>query len=253
MTDPTEVFWRAHHGLPREAPGSEATTRLLLHLAGALPGEPAVLDVGCGTGPATVLLAQLTGGHVTAVDLHEPFLDAVAARARAAGVSDRVRTLAASMDEIPLPHGSVDLLWAEGSAHVIGFDAALSAWRPLLAPTGVLVLTEAEWLTPDPAPAARAFWRAGYPAMRTTAGNVDAAQRAGWTVHATHVLPESDWDEYYGPLSARLDQLRREGVPEDLLARVGEEIAVRAAHGGDYAYTGYVLRPRAHGGGRAAG
>ncbi|MBB2949092.1 SAM-dependent methyltransferase [Actinoplanes lutulentus] len=244
MTELTEVFWRAHTGLPREAPGSVATTELLLRLAGALPGKPRVLDAGCGTGPASVLLAQLTGGQVTAVDLHEPFLAAVTARAQAAGVADRVTALNASMDSLPIEHGSVDLLWAEGSAYIIGFDAALAAWRPLLAPGGVVVLTEAEWLTPSPSAGARGFWDPGYPAMRTTAGNVEAAQRAGWTVQAVYVLPDSDWDEYYVPLAARIEELRAEGVPEEMLAQVGEEITVRAEHGGDYSYTGYVLRPR---------
>ena len=244
VTDLDEVFWRAHQGLPREAPGSDATTRLLLRLTGALPAEPTVLDVGCGTGPASVLLARLTGGRVTAVDLHRPFLDAVDERARAAGMQDRVSTLAASMDALPIDPGSVDLLWAEGSAYIMGTDAALAAWRPLLAPGGAVVLTDAEWLTPDPAPGARAFWDAGYPAMRTTSATIDAAQRAGWTVCATVLLPDSDWDAYYGPLADRIAELRAEGVPVELLDRVGEEIAVRAAHGGDYGYTGYVLRPR---------
>ncbi|MFC7280188.1 class I SAM-dependent methyltransferase [Paractinoplanes rhizophilus] len=240
----TDVFRRAHQGLPREAPGSAETTALLLRLAGPLPGRPRIVDVGCGTGPATVALARLTGGHVTAVDLHPPFLDAVTARAAAAGVGDRVTALRASMDSLPLAPGSVDLLWAEGSAYLMGFDAALAAWRPLLAAGGVLVLTEAEWLTPTPSAGARAFWDPGYPAMRTTAANVRAAERAGWIVRAVYVLPDSDWDEYYEPLAARLAELRGEGIPDEVLAPVGEEIAVRAAYGGEYAYTGYVLRPR---------
>lgn len=243
-SDLAAVFWRAHHDLPREAPGSAQTTDLLLRLAGPLNREPTVLDLGCGTGPATVALARHTGGRVTAVDVHEPFLETVVQRAEAAGVADQVTVLAASMAELPIEPGTVDLIWAEGSAYVIGFDAALAAWRPLLAVGGVVVLTEAEWLTPEPAPGARAFWDAGYPAMRTTAGNVAAAQAAGWDVRATYVLPESDWDAYYGPLSDRIAALRADGVSDELLAQVGEEITVRAEHACDYGYTGYVLRPR---------
>ncbi|WP_035855934.1 class I SAM-dependent methyltransferase [Cryptosporangium arvum] len=238
----TDVFWRAHQDLPREAPGSEATTQLLLQLAGPLPPRPTVLDVGSGTGPATVLLARLTGGHVTAVDRHEPFLAAVADRAKAANV--HVETLAASMDALPVEPGSIDLLWSEGAAYVMGFDAALAAWRPLLTPSGVVVLTECEWSTPEPAPGARAFWDAGYPAMRTTAGNVAAIEQAGWSIRAVYALPDSDWDNYYGPLAARIEQLRAEGVPDDELAAVREEIDVRERHGPDYGYTAYVLRPR---------
>lgn len=239
-----DTFWRAHAGLPREAPGSPQTAALLLRLVGDLPPQPRVLDVGCGTGPASIVLAELTGGHVTAVDLHAPFLADLAARAVEVGVAERVTPVVASMEALPVEPGTIDLLWAEGSAYVMGFDAALAAWRPLLAPGGVVVLTEAEWTTPTPTPGARAFWDAGYPGMRSTAANVDAAQRAGWTVVATHLLPDSDWEAYYGPLAARIEELRAEGVAEELLAAVGAEIGVRAEHGDDYGYTAHVLRPR---------
>ncbi|GHE09764.1 SAM-dependent methyltransferase [Klenkia taihuensis] len=244
MTELADVFWAAHTDLPREAPGSVRTTELLLALAGPLPDRPRTVDVGSGTGPASVLLAELTGGEVTAVDLHAPFLAAVTERARGAGVADRVHPLRASMDSLPLQPGSVDLVWAEGSAYAVGVDAALAAWRPLLAPGGVVVLTEAEWTTADPAPGARAFWDPGYPAMRDTAGNVAAFRAAGWVVQAAYLLPDADWAAYYDPLAARIEQLRAEGVDPALLDQVGEEIAVREAHAGDYGYTGYVLRPR---------
>ncbi|MGV9709387.1 SAM-dependent methyltransferase [Gordonia sp. NPDC003424] len=243
MTDATEVFWRTHDGLPREAPGSAATTELLLRLVGELPERPRVIDVGCGPGPATILLAQLTGGHVTGVDLHEPFLAEVLRKAGDAGVADRVDVSAVSMTALPFAAGSVDLLWSEGSAYIMGFDAALAAWRPLLSPGGALVVTEVEWLTSTPSPAAREFWAAGYPAMRTTADNVAAAQRAGWDVRAVYVLPDSDWDAYYGPLAERVDELRGDGIPVDLLAEAVAEIDLRATHGDEYGYTGYVLRP----------
>lgn len=238
---PEDLFWAAHTGLPREAPGSAATTRLLLGLAGPLPARPRIVDIGCGTGPATLLLARETGGPVIAVDTHRPFLERLAADA--AGLD--VRTLEASMADLPLPDRSADLVWAEGSAYVMGFDAALRAWRRLLAPGGVLVLTEAEWTTPHPAPGARAFWDPGYPGMRTTGANVAAAQDAGWTVTATYLLPDADWAAYYGPLAERLADLRREHPGhDDVLDGIGEEIGVRDAHGGDYGYTAYVLRPR---------
>jgi SAM-dependent methyltransferase len=244
---PEDVFWMAHDGLPRQAPGSPATTELLLRLAGALPERPRIVDIGCGTGAAAVPLALATGGEVVAVDTHRPFLDRLVVGARDAGVAERVRPLEASMADLPLPAGSADLVWAEGSAYIIGFDAALRQWRRLLAPGGALVLTEAEWTTPQPAAGARAFWEPGYPGMRDTAGNVAAAAAAGWTVHATYLLPDSDWDAYYGPLAEQVDDLRAAGVDPAVLGEVAREIEVRAAHGGDYGYTGYVLRPRVHG------
>ena len=246
MTDAltaSEVFELAHRDLPRQAPGSAATTRLLLGLAGPLPDRPRIVDIGCGTGVASLLLAAETGGEVTAVDVHQPFLDRLAADAAAAGLAGRVRPLRASMQDLPLPAAGADLLWAEGSAYLMGFDAALRAWRPLLAPGGALVLTEAEWTTVDPSPGARAFWDPGYPGMRSTAGNVAAAMAAGWTVAAGYLLPDSDWAAYYDPLAERVARLRERGVDPAALDEVAAEIEVRRAHGHEYGYTGYVLRP----------
>ncbi len=190
-------------------------------------------------------MARLTTGEVTGVDTHEPYLARLRADADTAGVGDRVHTLAAPMQDLPLPDASVDLLWAEGSAYVMGFDAALRAWRRLLAPGGVLVLTEAEWTTADPAPGARAFWDAGYPGMRTTVGNVTAAQHLDWAVRADHLLPDTDWAAYYDPLAVRIAALRREHPGhDDVLDGIGAKIGLRATHGADYGYTGYVLSPR---------
>lgn len=238
------MFWLAHDGLPRQAPGSAATLRSLLTLAGPLPARPRIVDIGCGTGVASVPLAVATGGHVTGIDTHAPFLARLRAEADAAGVGPQIETLAVRMQEIPLPDACADLVWAEGSAYLMGFDAALAAWRRLLAPGAALVLTEAVWTTPDPAPVTRSFWDAGYPAMRDTVGNARAAVDAGWTLVATYLLPDSDWDAYYGPLAARVAQLRREHPDAGAaLDPVEEEITLRREHGGDYGYAGYVLKP----------
>ncbi|MGH3787060.1 MAG: hypothetical protein ACRDRG_11025 [Pseudonocardiaceae bacterium] len=72
-----------------------------------------------------------------------------------------------------------------------------------------------------------------------------AALAAGWTVAATYLLPDTDWAAYYEPLVARIVQLRRVRPGDGAaLDKVGHEIEVRRAHGRDYGYTGYVLRPR---------
>jgi SAM-dependent methyltransferase len=241
---PDKIFWLAHQDLPRQAPGSAATTRLLLQLAGPLPPRPRVVDIGCGTGPASLVLAADTGGTVMAIDTHRPFLRRLAEAAAAAGLDARIQPTAASMRELPLPDGSADLVWAEGSAYVMGFDAALAGWRRLLTPNGVLVLTEAGWTTAAPAPGARAFWSDGYPGMRTTADNIRAADAAGWTVVSSYLLPDTDWSGYYRPLAARVDELRARGIDSAVLDEVCREIEIRRRYGADYGYTGYVLRPR---------
>lgn len=146
-----EVFFDVHNGLPREGPGNEACTTRALGLAGPLPRDASVLDIGCGPGMQTLDLAALMpDAKITALDSHEPFLDELQRRAAARGVGARVTTVHADMRSMPFAAAGFDLLWCEGAAYIMGFATALRAWRPLLKPGGRLAVTEPVRLRPDP-------------------------------------------------------------------------------------------------------
>ncbi|MDX3373678.1 bifunctional class I SAM-dependent methyltransferase/N-acetyltransferase [Streptomyces sp. ME02-6991-2A] len=246
----TEAFFTLHHRLPRQSPGSDATTRRLLALVGPLPDRPRVLDLGCGPGRAALLLAAEAGAEVTAVDLHQPFLDELDEAAKARGLGDRIRTVRADMGDLTgpgFPAGSFDLIWAEGSAYCIGFATAVREWQRLLAPGGAMMISECVWTTDAPSAGARDFWdRNG--SLRTLPETTAAAVTAGCTVSAVLLQPDSDWDTYYVPLAERVESagLTAPGMSPGMewaLAATREELAVRREYGAEYGYAAYVLRP----------
>ena len=174
-----QVFWRLHEGLPQQGPGSDESTRRALALVPELPVAPKVLDLGCGPGRQTLVLARETGGHVTAVDQMPPFLAQLDERARAAQLSERIETVALSMADLPYADQSFDLLWSEGAIYNIGFGAGLRAWRRLLRPGCAVAVSEVSWLTEAPPASIRRFWEAHYPGMQSHEQNASGVARWG--------------------------------------------------------------------------
>ena len=239
------VFFEIHDGLPRQAPGSEATTRHLLAQCLGLPTAAQVLDVGCGPGRASLVIAgELPDATITAVDLYLPYLDQLAASARAAGVAERIEPRRASMTDLPFADGTFDLVWSEGAIYIMGFSAGLRAWRRLLRQRGLVVVTEATWFTATPSAAAAAFWAEGYPPMTDVDTCCRLAEAAGYEVLATSPLPHDDWwAEYYTPLTERLDAYdTSDPTVAAVVAAERVEIDLYRDHGDEYGYTGFVLR-----------
>ena len=203
-----EIFFEIHTGLPREAPGDPVSAERALAMAPDLGAEPTVLDLGCGPGSATALLAGRTGGRVVAVDLHAPFLGEVRDKAASEGVSSRVLPVHAGMDALPFGPGSFDLVWSEGALYNVGFGRGLEVSREVLKPRGTLAATEAVWLTPDPPAEAQAWWEAEYPGITSIGANIRVIEESGFGVLGHFTLPASAWWAYYQPIEERLATLR---------------------------------------------
>lgn len=249
FSDPAQraAFFAVHRDMPREGPGDRASVVEALQLAGPLPARPDVLDLACGPGGQTLDLAELLpDARITALDGHEPFLRQLEARARDAGVLDRIAIVHGDMARLPYPPQSFDLIWCEGAAYIIGFDAALAAWKPLLRPGGVLALTEPVWLKSDPPGSARACW-AEYPAMEDVASARRRALAHGYTIAGDFVLSDAAWQtHYYGPLQIRLEaataRLADDAAAAPVLAEIRDEIECRRAYPDYYGYLFLVLR-----------
>lgn len=241
-----DVFFAIHQGLPQEAPGSEGSTMRALSLVPSLPARPKILDVGCGPGRQTLILARETGGEITAVDNHQPYLDELQTRAQNQGLDDRIRTECRSMDDMRFDDASFDLIWAEGSIYIIGFQSGLASWRRLLRPEGSMAVTEVSWLVDSPPEEVTSFFAEAYPAMQTVAGNTEMILESGYSLVDMFTLPESAWwDGYYGPMEKRIAELREKYSGDtaalEALAEEEKEIDLYRRYSDTYGYVFYVM------------
>jgi ubiquinone/menaquinone biosynthesis C-methylase UbiE len=150
-----------------------------------------------------------TNARIVASDLFAGFLGQLRERAATTGQARRIQTVAADIQRLPFRGGSFDLIWSEGAAYFMGFDAVLAAWRPLARAGGYLVFSELSWFRPDPPAEIRDYWDVHHPAMRRVEDTVAAAERADWTRVGGFHLPAAAWDRYYAPLARRLPVFRR--------------------------------------------
>lgn len=244
MNDSIRALIELHRGLVREGPGDEAFSRAILAALPPLPAQPRIVDLGCGSGAGALLLAEHFGVPVLAVDLAQPFLDALLDKARARGLADRIRPLACDFANLPIEPGSVDLLWSEGAAYNLTFAGALQRWRPLLAAKGVAVISEMSWFTDEVPDEPLRYWTQAYPTMGSDAENIARAEAAGFEVVFTRRLPaQAWWDNYYGPMLERIAALGNlDATMQAVVDEMQAEIELFRRYGQHYGYTFHVLQ-----------
>lgn len=244
-----EVFFDIYDALPRGGPGTTECTLRALDLATPLPVKPRVFDLGCGPGAQTIVLAEaLPEAEIIAVDLHQPFLDALDRQVAERGLGARVQTRQGDMADLGLEPASLDLIWSEGAAYMMGLENALRSWRGLLCEGGALALTEATWFRPDPPAPLREMWDAEYPELRDVDGCLDLFMTCGWEVIGHFPLPEEAWlESFYVPMETRLARLADtyacDAVAESVLEESRKEIDIYRHYSDYYGYTFFVARP----------
>ena len=240
------IFEEIHEDLPREGPGCSQSTRRAFESLQYLPPHPRILDLGCGPGRQTLVLAGLTDGQILAVDSHRPFLTRLEEQARESSLGTRIQTMKADMRALPFKDGSFDLIWAEGAIYLAGFETGLRAWRRFLKLGGQVAVSELTWLQDTVPDEARSYWAENYPAMQNTQENIRSVNRAGYQLVDWFVLPESAWwDDYYRPIQARINVLREKywGNVEAIRQLDSEELEIKifADYSQYYGYVFYVM------------
>ena len=117
MTGPEEYILRLLQADPIRQP-------VMRSVIGALQLPPAShgLDVGCGIGLQTLLLAEAVGpaGHITGVDILPELLRYADNLVVKANLSGRIKYQEADMNRLPFADASFDWLW---SADCVGYPA----------------------------------------------------------------------------------------------------------------------------------
>ena len=241
-----DIFFEAFEGMGRLGPGSDASTRKAADLFGRKNEALTILDAGCGNGIQTLVLAEaFPDARITALDNYAPFLENLKREAEKRGVARRLTTVCASLEELPFPEASFDLIWSEGAIYVIGFERGIREWKGLLKPGGALVCSEVCWLTSSPTPEIAAFWQKEYPEIGTVGEKLKAAENAGYRSHRYFHQPSSDWEGYYGEVQKNLDRMRvvHAGNPDarEIIGELQEEIDLFGRYGDQYGYVFFGL------------
>jgi SAM-dependent methyltransferase len=130
------------HGLRDPIVLAAWTNLLQTHLP---PGKGTVLDIGCGTGSLSVVLAGL-GYAITGIDLSPEMIAHAQAKAKHSGYSIQFQVMDAAYPQLaPEQFDAIvcrHLLWALPEP-----DQVLRRWVRLLKPRGRLLLIEGFWHT----------------------------------------------------------------------------------------------------------
>ena len=237
-------FMTVFQSLDYWGPGSDSDRKEALDL---LPFTPKhVLDIGCGKGYASSQIAAQTDAQVIATDNEPDALKQLEQRIMQEGLSGQVSTLCASMTELPFAPESFDLLWAEGSAYIMGVEKALQQWQPLLQPGGYLVISDLVWLTETPSPEAIAFWQQEYPDMQPLKQRLHQIEHSGFLLQEHFPLSKEAWQNYYQPLKTRVKELTNDLPDSAALVDIRHEINIYERFLGEFGYEVFVLKKGNH-------
>ncbi len=220
-----DLVAEVHEGLSQADPARLAFTRKAFQMIPRLY-KPRILDVGCGEGGPTLELAKLSDGEVIGQDIHPPSLDRLARAIEEAGLSDRVRAVCGSMFDLNFSDERFDIIWSEGSIHVIGFERGLDEWRQVIKSRGFWVVHAGTRPHGEPPPELRERGWGMNRGIRTAAEYTDTISTRGYELLGHFTLPENVWwIEYFGSLQERVLALRQKyaGNGEALAALDGEE------------------------------
>jgi DNA-binding transcriptional MerR regulator/predicted O-methyltransferase YrrM len=235
-------FMLVFQNLERWGPGSQNDT---LKALSKIPHSPeTVLEIGCGKGISSLILAEHTDAILTVIDNDPPAIAALKQITDQQNLSARLQPICASMTDLPFEGQQFEVIWAEASAYIMGVEKALTVWQKFLQPQGFMVISDLVWLNESPSKECQAFWQNEYPDMQTVAKRCQQMQQAGFEILHHFDLSQTSWDNYIHPLKHRLNELKTELQDSVVLKDLNSELSIYDNYLGEFGYEFFILQKR---------
>jgi cyclopropane fatty-acyl-phospholipid synthase-like methyltransferase len=243
-----ELIIDLHKNTRRQGPGSEKDTLKALDFLDLPKGrEVKFADLGCGSGGQTLTLAQNSNSHITAVDLFPEFLSELNDKSKKLGLEGKIKTLKASMDNLPFQGDKFDVIWSEGAIYLMGFSKGIRYWKQFLKDGGYLVLSEITWTTNSRPQEIENFWSREYSEIDTAANKIKVLEDFGFSLVGYFTLSEDSWMEnYYRPLESKfenfLERHQRSVQAKKVIRDYQSEIDLYTKYKEYYSYGFYLAK-----------
>jgi ubiquinone/menaquinone biosynthesis C-methylase UbiE len=228
----------------RQGPGSPEETIKALEFTGELSTKSKIIDIGCGTGGQTMVLAENVPCRIIGIDASQVFIEQFNNNAQNKNLQNRVKGLVGNMEELPFQKEEFDLIWSEGAIYNIGFERGLHEWREFLKQGGYIAVTENTWFTKERPAEIQEFWQKIYPEIDTMPNKLAQMQNAGYLPVAAYILPESIWTGYYAWQSLRRESFLKKYAGnkdiEEFIASQKYEAELYDKYKAYYGYAFYI-------------
>ena len=236
-------FYAAYKDLDRLSPGSDDTTfKALSKLDLNNKDELNILDIACGVGSSTMLLASyFENSTVEAFDIFKHYTNALDEKIRNSNLENRVYSYVMDMRDPDFANEEFDIVFCESAIEIIGFTKGLHEWKRLLKPNGYMVVSDISWLK-NPSSESRKFWKDIYSEVDTIENKISQIKSEGYEFIDHVIVPKEDWKSYHEKLEKNLNALSGDKSAKEFVGQIRKEIEMYRRHSDDYSYVFYIMR-----------
>jgi len=244
-----ELFYEIFEDMPRLGPGSDSATLKALSKLPFNVKEIKALDIGCGTGAQTFVLANHLYGKIIALDNYQPFLDQIKQKASTKILKAEIQCHCRDMKTMTCKNASLDLIWGEGSIYIIGFKKGLKKIYPMLKPNAFVVFSDMNYLKPNPPSEVKEFFEKESPEMISIEQNIDLIKKSSYTLLHHFKLNRADhWNPYYKPLENQVNiysaNYKDNQNAMNIISEFQQEIDLYKKFSDYYGYVYYIMQKK---------